>query len=218
MISRRGIQVAKKLSMAVPWGSGFPAGTLVLNPVWGPVRSPVRTALRPYSAAEPLTRQSLSELSKEPVASTDLVDFQQTKVENLQYSDHNGMPLFLAITERAVEKLNEISKEDGDPNTALELKVESGGCHGFQYLLSLGSTENFDPKSDQSMFVRGTGKVIADKTSLEILRDSKVDYVHELIGSQFKVVDSPYTSSSCGCGASFDFDFEKLASESEEGK
>lgn len=37
-----------------------------------------------------------------------------------------------------------------------------------------------------------------DEMSLGILKDSTVDYTTELIGSQFKIVDNPRASSSCG--------------------
>lgn len=47
-------------------------------------------------------------------------------------------------------------------------------------------------------------KVVLDEPSLELLKGSKVDFTQELIGSQFKIVDNPYASSSCGCGTSFD--------------
>ncbi len=47
-------------------------------------------------------------------------------------------------------------------------------------------------------------KVVLDRPSLELLRGSKIDYTMELIGSQFKIVDNPHATSSCGCGTSFD--------------
>ncbi|KAK8057855.1 hypothetical protein PG996_011792 [Apiospora saccharicola] len=47
-------------------------------------------------------------------------------------------------------------------------------------------------------------KIVLDAPSLELLKGSKVDYTMELIGSQFKIVDNPLASSSCGCGTSFD--------------
>lgn len=43
-----------------------------------------------------------------------------------------------------------------------------------------------------------------DEPSLELLKGSKIDYTMELIGSQFKIVDNPHATSSCGCGTSFD--------------
>lgn len=47
-------------------------------------------------------------------------------------------------------------------------------------------------------------KIILDQPSLELLKGSKVDFTMELIGSQFKIVDNPMATSSCGCGTSFD--------------
>jgi Fe-S cluster assembly iron-binding protein IscA len=140
--------------------------------------------------------------------------------------------------------------QDSNPNLALRIQVESGGCHGFQYLMSLttlptlsstsGSIEEEsitalgtppnDPNSmpsrpplsipfsngesksgkldeDDTIFAADDGsgaKVIMDGPSLELLKGSKVDFTMELIGSQFKIVDNPLATSSCGCGTSFD--------------
>ncbi|GEQ68680.1 hypothetical protein JCM33374_g2348 [Metschnikowia sp. JCM 33374] len=122
--------------------------------------------------------------------------------------------LKIAITDRAMEKLAAIAKEDRLTDSALKVKVESGGCHGFQYNFELGSLREELEKDDElAVFQRkdsDLATVVFDESSLEILQDSKLDYTKELIGSSFKMVDSPYTSTSCGCGASFDFDFEKL--------
>lgn len=50
----------------------------------------------------------------------------------------------------------------------------------------------------------GGAKLVMDEPSLELLSGSTVDYTTELIGSQFKIVDNPRATSSCGCGTSFD--------------
>jgi len=120
-------------------------------------------------------------------------------------------------------------KKDANPNLALRIQVESGGCHGFQYLMSLITLPEADSGADTADWSAVVGeedtvlqylpddaaagsdtspatgaKVVVDRASLELLRDSKVDYTMELIGSQFKIVDNPYATSSCGCGTSFD--------------
>lgn len=95
---------------------------------------------------------------------------------------------------------------DSNPNLLLRVTVESGGCHGFQYLMSL-TNANSVSADDDIVFeaADGTGaKVVMDEPSLELLKGSKIDYTMELIGSQFKVVGNPAASSSCGCGTSFD--------------
>lgn len=102
------------------------------------------------------------------------------------------------------QKLNDIKEKDKS-SQVLRIAVESGGCHGYQYILGLKDETDIDASED-SVFERDGAKFVIDGTSLEILRESTIDYTTELIGSQFKVVNSPYASSSCGCGSSFDFD------------
>ena len=45
-------------------------------------------------------------------------------------------------------------------------------------------------------------KILIDKTSADLLKDSEVDYVSELMGESFKI-SNPQSKSSCGCGVSF---------------
>lgn len=135
--------------------------------------------------------------------------------------------------------------KDANPHLALRIQVESGGCHGFQYLMSLvtlpaeiptitpsagaeqpgeGAADTGAVREDDTILTysaeetQATGgvaaaagavdltrpKIILDTPSLELLKGSKVDYTMELIGSQFKIVDNPMATSSCGCGTSFD--------------
>lgn len=112
----------------------------------------------------------------------------------------------MSITPRASRRLSEIARKDSKPSTCLRISVESGGCHGFQYLMSLTSTDKISREED-TLFEADDGteaKVVLDEPSLELLKGSKVDYTMELIGSQFKIVDNPLATSSCGCGTSFD--------------
>lgn len=60
---------------------------------------------------------------------------------------------------------------------------------------------------DDTVFAAEDGsgaKVVMDGPSLELLKGSKIDFTMELIGSQFRIVDNPLATSSCGCGSSFD--------------
>lgn len=120
------------------------------------------------------------------------------------------------------QRLSEIMAKDKNPNLALRIQVESGGCHGFQYLMSLvtipqkDATDFASTVSDEDTIFQYAGedaavgtkydnaRIILDEPSLDLLKGSKVDFTMELIGSQFKIVDNPLATSSCGCGTSFD--------------
>jgi iron-sulfur cluster assembly accessory protein len=122
----------------------------------------------------------------------------------------------ITITPRAAHRLQAIAEKDKKPDLALRVSVESGGCHGFQYLMSLTTVGEADPQEDtifeheERVNQKETedggykAKVIMDEPSLELLKGSSVDYTMELIGSQFKVTGIPGATSSCGCGTSFD--------------
>ncbi|KAF2086709.1 hypothetical protein K490DRAFT_43500 [Saccharata proteae CBS 121410] len=118
--------------------------------------------------------------------------------------DEDGNEMLVQLTPRAANRLKQIQTSDQNPNLLLRVTVESGGCHGFQYLMSLTSMSEVSQEED-TVFEGPEGqKVVLDEPSLELLKGSKVDYTMELIGSQFKIVDNPAASSSCGCGTSFD--------------
>jgi iron-sulfur cluster assembly 2 len=89
--------------------------------------------------------------------------------------------------------------------------VTSGGCHGFQYLMSLEPAEKIDQEEDTIFSAdedagEGHAEVVMDTASLELLKGSTIDYTTELIGSQFKITGNPRAKSSCGCGTSFDIE------------
>lgn len=186
----------------------------ILHPAVNSVRyngtSPAPRTFKAASFAQP--KETHKQLPKSHglgpvVPQQDIDDFAATRLI------HGSTKLRVAITKRASDKLAQIAHDDNEPETALRIRVESGGCHGFQYNLELTKVSK-ETETDDELLIFGRdnspAKVIFDESSLEILQDSKIDYTKELIGSSFKVVDSPYTSTECGCGSSFDFDFEKL--------
>ncbi|OQO10781.1 hypothetical protein B0A48_04081 [Cryoendolithus antarcticus] len=120
----------------------------------------------------------------------------------------DGIEWIINITPRASHRLKAISERDQNPDLALRVSVESGGCHGFQYLMSLTSASEADASEDTIFRDEGVEgfkpTVVMDEPSLELLKGSSIDYTMELIGSQFKVTGIPGAKSSCGCGTSFD--------------
>ncbi|KAG6857758.1 hypothetical protein H0H87_004174 [Tephrocybe sp. NHM501043] len=50
----------------------------------------------------------------------------------------------LVITDRAAEQLQSIASRQENPNAALRIAVESGGCHGYQYKMELATGHSLD--------------------------------------------------------------------------
>ncbi|KAF1959519.1 hypothetical protein CC80DRAFT_489642 [Byssothecium circinans] len=116
-----------------------------------------------------------------------------------------GNEMRILFSPRAAERLATIAATDANPNLALRITIESGGCHGFQYLMDLTDLSKNPATEEDTVFEGDKGaKAIVDEASLELLNGSTVDYTMELIGSQFKVTGIPGATSSCGCGTSFD--------------
>jgi len=99
------------------------------------------------------------------------------------------------FSKKAVERINELIAEKPS-GTFFRIAVKGGGCSGFKYDFS------FDTKMDKNDFKHLN--IVVDKSSLDMLKGSEVDFSEELIGSSFKI-SNPKTKSSCGCGVSFSF-------------
>jgi len=98
-------------------------------------------------------------------------------------------------TKQAIERINQlITKKSA--GTFFRIAVKGGGCSGFKYDFS------FDKEIDENDLKHEN--IVIDKSSLEMLKGSQVDFAQELIGSSFKI-SNPKTKSSCGCGVSFSF-------------
>ena len=103
------------------------------------------------------------------------------------------------LTESAARRIAVLLKdEDMAEAKFMRVAVEGGGCSGFQYIFKFDATKN----DDDLVFETGGVQVVVDEVSLELVSGGRLDYVEELIGSFFQVVN-PNASSSCGCGTSF---------------
>ena len=98
----------------------------------------------------------------------------------------------LNFTDQALNQINLITK--GEKNKFFRITVQGGGCSGFKYNFG------FDTKSNDDNII--FGKAIIDKSSLEIIYGSLVDFKKEMIGEVF-VINNPKATASCGCGLSF---------------
>ena len=102
----------------------------------------------------------------------------------------------IEITNNAQEHIASILKKDSA--SYFRITVLGGGCAGFQYKFDFENTKNEDDILIKNKIIN----VVIDETSMELIQNSKIDYVNELIGSSFKITN-PQASSSCGCGTSF---------------
>ena len=98
----------------------------------------------------------------------------------------------LNFTDQALNQINLITK--GAEKKYFRITVQGGGCSGFKYNFGFDSKTN----KDDIIF----GKTIIDKSSLEIISGSEVDFKKEMIGESF-VINNPKATASCGCGLSF---------------
>ena len=99
----------------------------------------------------------------------------------------------IEFTEEANKQIRRITSEQGG-DCFFRISVQGGGCSGFKYNFS------FDEKIEKDDIV--FNKTVIDKSSLEIINGSVVDYQKKMIGSSF-VIKNPQATSSCGCGMSF---------------
>jgi iron-sulfur cluster assembly accessory protein len=101
------------------------------------------------------------------------------------------------VTDRAAKRIAQVlSKEPA--GAMMRVAVNGGGCSGFQYAFDIEATRG----PDDLVIERAGAVVLVDAVSLDFLRGAKIDFVDDLIGQSFKIVN-PNATSSCGCGTSF---------------
>lgn len=104
----------------------------------------------------------------------------------------------VSISARAASRVAELIAMEGKPDLKLRLSVSGGGCSGFQY--GFAFSESAEP--DDIVVERDGVTMLVDNMSLLYLMGSEVDFVEDLVGASFQVVN-PNAQSSCGCGSSF---------------
>jgi len=106
----------------------------------------------------------------------------------------------ITITEKAAQKIVEISDAEGIGHYVVRAKIMGGGCAGYQHDLS------FDDKiSDMDeVFTFDKVNLIIDPLSYQYLEEATIDYEDKLFGGGFKFI-SPNATGSCGCGKSVSY-------------
>lgn len=101
----------------------------------------------------------------------------------------------LLIDASAINRINDLRAAKAQPGLMLRVRVEGGGCSGFQYKLDLT-----DVAHDND--VRVEDVVLTDDISMPFLDGATVLFEESLIGAEFKI-NNPNAKSGCGCGTSF---------------
>lgn len=101
------------------------------------------------------------------------------------------------LTEAAARRVAEIMKSE-PAGSCLRVGVDGGGCSGFSYTYNV-TTERSD---DDLVLARDGATVLIDQISLDFLRGCRIDFIDDLMGRMFKIVN-PSATASCGCGSSF---------------
>lgn len=115
------------------------------------------------------------------------------------------IPCPVTITDRAATEVQraiadyKAGGESAEGELYLRLRVQGGGCSGFQNKLDLDPT--FNEKLDH-MFDTAGIKVVIDKRSMLYLTGATVDFHDDLNKRGFSVTN-PQAKGSCGCGSSY---------------
>jgi iron-sulfur cluster insertion protein len=104
----------------------------------------------------------------------------------------------VTMTESAARRIGELKAREGNPELKLRIAVNGGGCSGFQYAFDWAKEQD----AGDIVVERDGSTVLIDSTSLLYLVGSEVDFIEDIGGSSFRIVN-PNAQASCGCGTSF---------------
>ncbi len=103
----------------------------------------------------------------------------------------------ISLTEPAAERVRNFLTARGK-GIGLRVGVKKTGCNGFAYVI------NYADEIDEEDIVfedRGVN-VVVDKSSLELIDGTEVDFVKEGLNEAFRF-RNPNVTGECGCGESF---------------
>lgn len=105
----------------------------------------------------------------------------------------------LKVSPAAYARLCTLQKERTNTGKCFRIRVDTGGCFGFQYNFSFDVEQKGDTVIAQDIL-----KILVDDMTLPFVENAELDYQEEMIGAQF-VVNNPKAENSCGCKNSFSF-------------
>ena len=103
----------------------------------------------------------------------------------------------VSMSDAAARRIAFLMEQEGG-EVFLRISVNGGGCSGFQY----GFTFDDERKPDDYVIEKDGAVVAIDATSQLYIAGSQIDFIEDLIGSSFRIIN-PNATASCGCGSSF---------------
>ncbi|MDO9708931.1 HesB/IscA family protein [Paracraurococcus lichenis] len=102
------------------------------------------------------------------------------------------------LTSSAADAVRTAVAGAAEPVSGLRIKVKTGGCAGYQYMMGLVR----QPEPDDIVVENDGVKVFVEAGSGPLLKGLTIDFVVALEGSGF-TFENPNATASCGCGKSF---------------
>ncbi|AWM38895.1 Iron-sulfur cluster insertion protein ErpA [Gemmata obscuriglobus] len=104
-----------------------------------------------------------------------------------------------AEVKRHIASMIESKEMEPDGKLYLRVRVQGGGCSGFQNKLDLDA--KYDEKTDHKFDFHGV-EVVVDKRSMLYLSGATVDF-HDDLNKRGFTINNPQAKSTCGCGSSY---------------
>ncbi len=104
----------------------------------------------------------------------------------------------IEVTEKAINQIKQILKNEGKEDHGLRIGVRSGGCSGLSYYMEIVK----EPIQNDHIVEKDGVKFFIDVFSAMYLQGTTLDFTDGLNGSGF-VFNNPNAVRTCGCGQSF---------------
>src|SRR5580704_15876353 len=92
----------------------------------------------------------------------------------------------LQLTEAAARRINKVVADEKNPALMVRLEVLGGGCSGYQYKFGFETRAN---TAEDIIIERDGARLVVDKTSLELVKGSAIDFGESLMEAGFKVIN-----------------------------
>ena len=130
----------------------------------------------------------------------------QTQALGLADATAPAGPPPVVVTEKAalevkrhIADMTERGEIEAGGTLYLRVRVQGGGCSGFQNKLDLDA--KYDEKTDHKLEFHGI-EVVVDKRSMLYLNGAVVDF-HDDLNKRGFTISNPQAKSTCGCGSSY---------------